>query len=128
MNRLIELASDSNWEIRYRSLEMLADYSPCESIKDQLLASLDDEEEVVRSQAAESLEGYDDPDVSARLVECLEDSSSIVRGSAAQTLGYNGVREQTPTLRDRLRLAEDPERVPVLVGLLYLVPIREISF
>lgn len=118
LTRLLELAMDSDSEVRYRALESF-DLIGFPEVFCKVRDGLNDPDTLVRTTALEIL-GQVRDEKSLKAIEfSLEDESSLVRGAAALALGQFGLDDVCDILKRRLLVEDDDEVIVPIQAALY---------
>lgn len=116
--RLLELAMDSDHEVRYRALESF-DLIGFSEVFCKVRDGLTDPDELVRTTALEMLGQVRDENSLKSIELSLEDESALVRGAAALALGQIGRNEACDILKSKLLVEDDDEVIVPIYAALY---------
>jgi HEAT repeat protein len=120
LERILELSSDINWEVRYRAIEVIQQSNIIDTIK-VVRKGLFDQNEIVRVSCLEFLGEIQDELSVKNIVTLLNDESYLVRGAAAISLAEIGSSCVIDKLLSRLLIEDDDEvKVPIYFSLYHL--------
>jgi HEAT repeat protein len=117
--RLLKLSRDSDPEIRWRALELLADVDDPKAAK-RLTDGLSDSDEIVRLECIDAVATTGNQSAVPLLCTLLDDPDPLVRREAAFALGRLGDVHSVLDLEKRASRSSKMERVGIYAGLVCL--------
>lgn len=102
----VRLATDDDWEVRARALEVLRETGNKTKVGVAVRA-IEDSEDVVVVEAIECIVEWRALQVADKVARLLDSSSELVRSYAAWALGKIGDRRHVKGLRQRFHVARD---------------------
>ncbi len=101
----VRLATDDDWEVRLRALEVLRDRGKIANVS-VAVKGLQDSEDVVAATAIECIVEWRARRLADRVARLLDSPSELLRSYSAWALGKIGGPRHIPLLRHRFRVAK----------------------
>lgn len=117
LKRLLELSNDEDEEVRFRSIEALANFNVTEVMINRVRQGLADVDELVRIECVELIGDWEDSESIELIYKCLGDSSELVRSAAITCLGQIGKEDTTAVLITKFQDLTGLERLSCAIAL-----------
>ncbi|MBY4677828.1 HEAT repeat domain-containing protein [Marinobacterium arenosum] len=86
IDRLLVLSEDSDYEVRLRSIEKLADVMDIKRVSRRVIDGLGDKDYLVRAESLDAISNLQPPPPFKAIKTCLDDKHWLIRGSSAIVL------------------------------------------
>jgi len=117
VDELIALCVDTDKEVRYTTIELLAGVKT-QKIEDTVCTLLHDSDELVRTTCIEVLGSWNDTSKAHHVVDMLKDNSELVRSTAIVAIGDMGISTASELLKKMLPSCGEEEE-PCIYYALY---------